>query len=141
MDPSIWGPHLWTGLHYVALGYPGGASATDRAHYKAFYEGLSNVLPCGKCVQHYIQLLKESPIDAYLDTADTLFEWTVIIHNAVNKRLGKKEVSLEQAKTLYPAKRPDPVGGNGGTCMYWVLTSIFVTVIIACAYATSVKKV
>lgn len=47
-----------------------------------------------KCRQIWI---KENPPTF----GEKYFEWTVKTHNAVNKKLGKTELTLEQARILY----------------------------------------
>jgi len=108
MDPATWGPHLWIGIHYIALGYPAAPSTTDKMNYKYFFENLDKVLPCGKCADHYKENLKHTPIDKYLDSPTKLFEWTVAMHNAVNMLLGKSTMTLQDAIAAYPTKLIEP---------------------------------
>jgi hypothetical protein len=98
MDPKIWGSYIWHSLHYIALGYPENPSNTDKANYGAFYKSLCGILPCTKCCKNYEQHLKEIPIEPYLDSPAKLFEWTVNVHNIVNREHGKVEWSPERAK-------------------------------------------
>ena len=90
-----WGPSLWKSIHFIALGYPDNPSQSDRYDYKNFYTSLGKVLPCMRCSRHYEQHLESLPIHDYLDTQDRLFEWTVRLHNAVNRDLGKPTYSVE----------------------------------------------
>jgi len=101
MEPSVWGKYFWTTIHMTAFGYPEKPTSTDKADYKQFFENFWKVLPCTKCSDNYLQHLKELPIDPYLRNNETLFEWTVKLHNIVNKELGKMEVSLEDAKDKF----------------------------------------
>lgn len=98
MKPSIWGPHTWKTIHYIALAYPRQPSPEDRANYAAFFHSLGHVLPCSTCSRHFLSLLMEVPLDAAaLRSSDTLFEWTVKVHNRVNLTLGKPTLSVDQA--------------------------------------------
>lgn len=54
-------------------------------------------LPCGDCQQHWTSLLKEIPPVFGAGS----FEWSVTVHNAVNRRLGKPEWTVEDARSLY----------------------------------------
>lgn len=107
MQPSVWGPALWRSLHIVALGYPDNCAdeATRdmvRYDYKQFYENFWRVIPCKKCSVNYRQHLQElPPIDNYLSCRNDLFTWTVALHNIVNKELGKREYSVEEAREFY----------------------------------------
>ena len=101
MDPKIWGRHMWYSIHFVALGYPESPSDMDKYNYRSFYENLHKVLMCEKCANHYVEHLKELPVQQFLDNRQKLFEWTVHLHNIVNRSLGKPEMSVEDAFTLY----------------------------------------
>jgi hypothetical protein len=56
---------------------------------------MSEFLPCESCTIHTRNYLEQHPI-----TGDP-FEWSVAFHNDVNRRLEKKQVSLENARELY----------------------------------------
>ena len=100
-NKEIWGPHFWYTLHFIALGFPTDASSIDKKNYKNFYINLPNVIPCEECAKHLITNINNFSIDNYLDTKNRLFEWTVILHNEVNKMLGKKEWGLDKAFKHY----------------------------------------
>ena len=97
ITPQVWGEDMWRCIHVVALGYPlSGADAdeTSRASYRAFYTCLRDVLPCSHCRDEYGQLLAAYDIDAALAGGkEALFQWTVDVHNAVARRLGKTEMT------------------------------------------------
>jgi hypothetical protein len=98
---DIWGPHFWFLFHCVALGYPKFPTLQDQQNYKAFYISFGHVLPCKKCAINYENHLVEFPIDMYLMNEDRLFEWTVKIHNIVNRENGKPEYTVQQARNYY----------------------------------------
>ena len=98
---DVWGPKLWTSIHYIALGYSSNPTEDERKNYRTFFMDLGNVIPCHKCSVNYKKHLKEIPINDYLSNNDRLFEWTVLIHNIVNKENGKKEYSVKEAKDYY----------------------------------------
>jgi hypothetical protein len=101
LPPSSWGPFFWHTIHIVAIGYPLQPSYSEKKAAKEFYESLVFLIPCPVCRQHYEAYLKENPISPFLDSRETLFEWTVKIHNLVNKDLGKPEVTaLESLQWL-----------------------------------------
>lgn len=101
LSKEIWGPHLWYSIHFIALGFPNEASSIDKKNYKNYYINLPNVIPCEECAKHFTNSLNNYSIDNYLDSKEKLFEWTIILHNEVNKMLGKKEWSLEKATKHY----------------------------------------
>lgn len=99
--PETWGPKIWHAIHYIALGYPNNPTPQQKASYKQFFTMLGPVIPCYKCSVNYQRHLLELPIDNYLVNNDKLFEWTVKLHNIVNKENGKTLWSLDQAKQAY----------------------------------------
>jgi len=101
INKDIWGSHLWYTIHFIALGFPNEASSIDKKNYKNFYLNLPNIIPCEECAKHLVTNLNNYSIDNYLDTKEKLFEWTVILHNQVNKMLRKEEWSLEKANKYY----------------------------------------
>ena len=51
------------------------------------------------CHNHYLLFKLRNAID--FNNKENFFNWTVNLHNDVNKRLGKPIMSLEDAKKLY----------------------------------------
>ena len=104
MDPTVWGKYQWTAIHFTALGYPKNPTENQKKVFFTYFNKiLPEILPCFKCREHLKKTLKEEhPItDKDLVDADTLFAWTVALHNVVNKRLNKPEITLAEAKNIY----------------------------------------
>ena len=101
MKPSVWGPFVWSTLHLVALGYPKNPTMFDKSIYKNFFASIGTVLPCTKCTSNYSKHFAEFPIDTFLDSRESLFLWTVKLHNIVNAEKGKEIWSIERAKKYY----------------------------------------
>lgn len=99
--PSVWGGPMWRSMHFIALAYPNNPTFEDINNYKQYFQALGNVIPCQICREHYKKNLINMPIDNYLKNADTLFEWTVKLHNTVNKFGGKPQWTVENAKIHY----------------------------------------
>ena len=97
LDPEQWGPYVWGTLHLVALGAPETIELADKPYYRNFINLFANVIPCEKCKKHLGQHLEKHPVDPALTGRDALFEWSVNLHNIVNKMLGKSEMSLDDA--------------------------------------------
>jgi hypothetical protein len=97
MEPKVWGKYIWTSIHILALGYPDKPSNEDIQNYKQFFLNFWKVIPCYKCSQNYLKHLEELPIDNFMTDNLSLFKWTVGLHNIVNKELGKREFSYEEA--------------------------------------------
>ncbi len=101
MDPTVWGPKLWFFIHTIALNFPDNPSFEDIKNYEMFFENLKYIIPCDSCRLHYTQRLSANPVSKYLTDANTLFIYTIDLHNEVNKSLGKKIYSYEKVANLY----------------------------------------
>ena len=103
VEPGIWGPALWKAIHYVALGYPAEPTDEQKRKYLDFFVGFGDVIPCGKCRENYKRHLLEVPLD--LQSRETLFAWTVAVHNIVNRENSKPELSTDAAMDMYVSPR------------------------------------
>jgi hypothetical protein len=101
MDPIVWGPKLWFVIHTFALNYPDNPTYEDRRVMEEFFNNLKYSIPCHKCRIHYRQNLQNNPIISYLDNKQSLFKYTVDLHNLVNKSLGKKIYSYDEVTSIY----------------------------------------
>ena len=101
IPPTTWGPFFWHTMHLVALGYPTQPTYAEKRAAKEFYESLAHLIPCPMCKMHYADHLKNNPITPSLDTRKDLFDWTVKIHNLVNKDLGKPEYTASDSISFY----------------------------------------
>lgn len=101
MNTEVWGPAAWLFLHSVALGYPGPSA---REAYKRFFVSLGDVLPCPHCQNHYKTHLDLQELEKALNSKQSLFEWSVDIHNTVNESLGKRRFTYLQALKSLDAK-------------------------------------
>jgi hypothetical protein len=95
LSPEVWGREAWHFIHLVALTYPPQPSEQQKKEYLLFFESLGNTLPCEICAAHYREKIKNTP--PKLENHNELFNWTVDIHNSVNKDNGKKQYTYKQA--------------------------------------------
>jgi hypothetical protein len=96
------GPKLWAALHQRALGFVPARAALQLGWLKAFARQIS----CGDCRLFYVQWLRANP--PVLTTSETFFDWTVDMHNAVNSKLGKPELSYADALIAWSPKPAPP---------------------------------
>jgi Mitochondrial sulfhydryl oxidase involved in the biogenesis of cytosolic Fe/S proteins len=99
-NSTIWGPGVWFTLHLLSI-----TSTNQNETIKQIKFILSN-LPCEVCKEHAAAYLSRYPIEDYKDTSynkdkNGLFVWTYRFHNAVNYRLGKKQLDWDVAYNLY----------------------------------------
>jgi hypothetical protein len=110
MDPEVWGPKLWFVIHTFALNYPNNPSYEDKRVMEEFFNNLKYSIPCNKCRVHYRQRLERDPIINYLDNKQSLFKYTIDLHNQVNKSLGKKIYTYDEVVQIYKEHyNPDEV--------------------------------
>lgn len=101
LPPQVWGPFFWHTIHITALGYPSEPNYVHKKAAKEFYESLQVLIPCPICREHFAEHLTKFPITPHLDSRSDLFKWTVVLHNAVNKSLGKPEFSEHDSIEFY----------------------------------------
>lgn len=92
---DFWGPATWRTLHSIAVAYD---PTTQKAAAKSFVKNLMILLPCDKCRDHWKDVLKQYPIENYLDDNHSFFLWTYLVHDAVNKDNGKTSPPYEDVK-------------------------------------------
>ena len=94
--PDTWGPHGWKFIHFIALGYPNNPDEKDKQKYKQFFYLLGDVIPCIICAEHYKKNLERINIEQYLNSKNNLLQWTILMHNEVNKSNGEKIYSYDE---------------------------------------------
>ena len=93
MGPAVWGPIFWTTMHIVTLGYSHTPTEQEKTAAKNFFESLAHVIPCPICKAHYSEVLAESP--PAVNSRNDLVDWLFNLHNKVNVKLGKSEITFE----------------------------------------------
>jgi hypothetical protein len=93
--PELWGRQGWHFIHYIALNYPNNPSEEIKNEYLNFFNSLGNVLPCPFCGIHFKENMVKHP--PRLESKEAFFNWTVDMHNFVNKENGKKKLTYSQA--------------------------------------------
>jgi len=101
--PEIWGPPFWAAIHLSCLAAPKTLDAEREAGFRQFFTSLQHVLPCKKCRTHMAENLAALPLDAsvFAKGRDSLFAWSVAVHNRVNAANGKPEMSADAARALW----------------------------------------
>lgn len=102
-DPTLWGPHLWYYLHYSAANYPSNPNKQEIEAMKNWLCSLPVTIPCENCSKHYNAYINKnkSKLDDICSDKQKLFNFLVDIHNKVNQRNGKPEMSYEDAWNMY----------------------------------------
>ena len=100
MKPEYWGPHAWKFLHYVCLNYPDNPTKDDTDAMKNYINSFSEIIPCPTCKSDFKKIIEEYDLNTILESRESLFEWSVDVHNRVNAKLGKRTLSYTQALRL-----------------------------------------
>ena len=93
------GAAAWRALHTYA--------GCDRE----FFLKWEKMIPCGTCRENFKKLLADYPPD--FSSPDAFWRWGWFMHNAVNEKLGKPLISLEEATQLW--RNNGKVEENRGT--------------------------
>ena len=101
ISKAVWGKYYWSVFHIASLGYPEKPLISDKENFKQFYISFGDVIPCQKCSKNYKRHLTELPLESYLENKNKLFQWTVMIHNIVNRELGKSQWDESYAFMYY----------------------------------------
>ena len=87
-------------------------------HFIYFISAIYALFSCEDCKGHMRQYLLDNPLpQAQVRTAETspFFEYMNTFHNSVNRRLGKREISLAEARRMFGVCDEDggcPVDSN-----------------------------
>lgn len=102
MDQNLWGPSMWFILHTVGFGYPFNPTNKEKKEYYDFFKSLGSVLPCSVCRKHFKRNMTEHPIN--LNSRIELNKWLILVHNEINSRCGKPQMTLNDVIELYERK-------------------------------------
>lgn len=99
--PQIFGPKMWSVLHTAASAYPVYPKENEIEEMKYFIIGLPAAIPCVKCKTDTRNFINTFSSNYMFTNRETLFAFTVELHNYVNRKLGKPELSMDSAKKLW----------------------------------------
>ena len=98
LNPEFWGPYFWKSLHLLIIGLPDELTSDHRQAITDYFNSLLYLLPCKACRQHYALYFEESPVN--VSTKKALWQWSVNLHNYVNKSNKKKEYTYDEALVM-----------------------------------------
>ena len=112
-SPEIFGPAFWYTLHNGAVHYPDQPTEIARRSMFHFINSLYVMVPCVSCREHVFLFVKNSNVEYVVSSRYNLFVFYVALHNYVNKRLGRAQMTNDDAKQKYGFDRYP----NGATVM------------------------
>lgn len=114
-----WGKPTWDALFLLASDYPHAQDCADddaipaslaqerRRAWKKMLEAMPGVLTCGVCSYHFERYMERRngvPFERALDDRESLFKWLHQAKDEVNRRAGRKSISLAETKRKYIPK-------------------------------------
>jgi hypothetical protein len=101
LDPKVWGPHYWFFLHTLAMTYPHHPNSVTKKKYYEFIQNLPLFLPVEEISGEFSKLIDKYPVTPYLDNRDSFVRWMHFIHNKINEKLEKPQISLNDFFVKY----------------------------------------
>ena len=101
LDPKIWGPHYWFFLHTIAMSYPVHPNAVTKKKYYDFVQNIPLFIPVESMAGEFSKLLDQYPVQPYLDNKESFIRWMWFIHNKINIKLEKPQISLNDFYVNY----------------------------------------
>src|SRR5579883_1090495 len=90
---------LWKELHLHALNYQTAQEKSETTYLIQFASRIPKYTPGCACREHWLNWVKQNP--PQFRNKEEYFAWTVRAHNNINKLLGEKEFTVEEAKEYY----------------------------------------
>jgi len=101
LDPKVWGPHYWFFLHTLAMTYPHHPNTVTKKKYYEFVQNLPLFLPVEEISGEFSKLIDKYPVTPYLDNRDSFVRWMHFIHNKINEKLEKPQITLNEFFVKY----------------------------------------
>jgi hypothetical protein len=101
LDPNVWGPHYWFFLHTLSITYPKRPNTVTKKKYYEFIQNLPLFIPVEQISSDFSKLLDLYPVTPYLDNRESFTRWTWFIHNKINQKLDKPQITLNEFYSKY----------------------------------------
>ena len=85
----------------MSLTYPLHPNETTKKKYYDFIQNLPLFLPIAEIGNNFSLFLDRYPVTPYLDNRESLIRWTHFIHNKINQKLEKPQISLSEFYIKY----------------------------------------
>ena len=111
-DPSVWGPHYWFFLHSVGFTYPELPTDGEKKKYYNLITSLPTFIPNNAAANNFQSLIDDYPVSSYLNSKESFLKWIHFIHNQINIRLNKPQLSYKEYIKLYTYVPPKPISNK-----------------------------
>jgi hypothetical protein len=85
----------------MSMTYPIKPNTLTKKKYYEFIQNLPLFIPVEKISTEFSKLIDQYPIAPYLDNRDSFIRWTHFIHNKINQKLEKPELTLNEFYIKY----------------------------------------
>jgi hypothetical protein len=137
---SSWGPAGWTFLHTVTFVYPENPTQADKDRLAHFLFAFTDVIPCMRCqtdFRHMVQknfglTTDDARHSRYLDSRTALVKIAIDMHNQVNSKLNKRQMSYDEVTALYTqSEKPNAYDATAALVGAAVLAMIILVLLVA----------
>jgi hypothetical protein len=136
LDSTIWGPHYWFTLHTIAFHYPSKPNEVIKKKYYNFIQNIPLFIPNEKMGNDFIELLDKYPVSPYLDSKLSFIKWMHFIHNKINEKLYKPQISLQDSiKLYYDNYKVQHKQKKNNNKMYYIFVTIILALLIYFLYS------
>lgn len=106
----VWGPAKWTALEAEILTLPAKLDQHEFCMFKVYLALNARYLPCINCARHFEEHIQRMPNDDVMRTRAGLLKWLTDVHNDVNRRKHREQLSHEEIIRLLGQKGSGPKG-------------------------------
>jgi len=101
---SKWGPTYWSYIHMITLNYPNKPTKKERDKHFFMVRNFIDTLPCPTCRNEINNIINDNNLRNSLGSKEKFMKYFWNIHNQVNQRLNKPQLSLTKFNKLYSSK-------------------------------------
>lgn len=100
---TAWKQNTWFMFHQITRRF----DETHKDKYKEFFESFHHIIPCRICRNHFIQnSTKPGMTIQDNNNSERIFQWTIDLHNLVNKMHNKQQWDYNRASAFYNGQIP-----------------------------------
>ena len=93
-----WQPLTWYIFHTITLNY----NNAYRDEYIKFFNSFKSIIPCKECKEHFNKNITKPELSVESNiNEERIFNWTVDLHNSVNKKNHVLPWTYDKAKQYY----------------------------------------